>query len=610
MMIASSGQQPSTFGSHSFWGAIVSIRYISPTGSGTGDGSSWANAAKISQLSTMISKAGPGGQVLLAADQGAYYLKSSIAITASGADEAPVTIRGVDAAGQDLAAQIIGTRNVAAGIDGLEVFRLGAGANNLTFENLDFTNVGNGAFRVAGDLKNLVLRHMDATNVQRFFENLISSTNKTATIDGLTIQDVEVRGYSKGAIHLQYDTHNVLIEGVIGDSEKQAHDDFAMGVMLEGSVHDVIVRNTSMDNSYNSTDAYWNGDGFATEGRVYRVRFENTSASGNTDGGYDIKSTDTVLINAYASGNKRNFRFWSDSITMVDSTGVDPHRQGGTGSEAQVWLADNAKAVIADSSFLNTDGATVFELSSRALLTLQGDITYTGVGATYSKTWSGSQIVVSAEPAPATTALTASLSIDQALDGDAAANTIDGGVGADSVRGMDGNDLVLGGAGADDVNGNVGADTVRGGDGNDAFVRGGQDNDQVYGDAGDDPHVNGNKGNDLVYGGIGNDTVYGGEGADTVYGDEGADWVSGDLGNDILYGGRGADRFLFRTGSGADWVADFNAADGDRIQLAVGTAYTVASVGGQPVITLTGGATIGLAGVASTSFSSDWVVFG
>jgi serralysin len=180
--------------------------------------------------------------------------------------------------------------------------------------------------------------------------------------------------------------------------------------------------------------------------------------------------------------------------------------------------------------------------------------------------------------------------------------------GDDTIIALDGNDTVSGDDGNDDVNGNVGQDIVVGGTGNDT-VRGGKDNDTITGGDGDDGHVNGNIGDDIVLGGAGRDTVYGGQGADTLYGEAGNDLLSGDLGNDVMYGGAGADRFTIRAGGGADWVADFNAIEGDRIQLAPGTAYSVSSYQGQVVIDLGGGDMLALSGVASSSFSSSWIVF-
>jgi Ca2+-binding RTX toxin-like protein len=194
------------------------------------------------------------------------------------------------------------------------------------------------------------------------------------------------------------------------------------------------------------------------------------------------------------------------------------------------------------------------------------------------------------------------------IGGSIAPEVISGYGGNDVIVALDGNDTVSGDAGDDDVNGNIGDDRVSGGDGAD-IVRGGKGNDTIWGDAGNDPHVNGNIGDDLVYGGAGNDSVFGGQDQDTLHGGDGSDLLSGDRGQDILYGDAGADWFFVGAGSGFDWAADFNPGEGDHILLAVGTAYTVASVDGQAVIDLGNGDALGLAGVAAASFDPGWIVF-
>ena len=197
---------------------------------------------------------------------------------------------------------------------------------------------------------------------------------------------------------------------------------------------------------------------------------------------------------------------------------------------------------------------------------------------------------------------------NDSIDGDAGGDSLSGGAGADLMRGLDDNDTLDGGAGDDDINGNLGADIVRGGDGAD-IVRGGQGNDTVLGEAGDDVHVNGNLGDDQVFGGTGNDTLFGGQGSDTLSGDAGDDRLSGDLGSDVLIGGAGADRFVAARGSGLDWVADFNAAEGDRVLLAPGTAYTLTTISGQVALSLGGGDMLGLVGVTAVPLG-EWVLFG
>ena len=56
----------------------------------------------------------------------------------------------------------------------------------------------------------------------------------------------------------------------------------------------------------------------------------------------------------------------------------------------------------------------------------------------------------------------------------------------------------------------------------------------------------------------------------------GNDWISGDRGSDTLTGGTGADTFHSFSGAGTDIVTDFNAADGDRVQLDAGIVWRLA----------------------------------
>ncbi len=113
------------------------------------------------------------------------------------------------------------------------------------------------------------------------------------------------------------------------------------------------------------------------------------------------------------------------------------------------------------------------------------------------------------------------------LTGNAAINALDGNAGANLMQGLGGNDLIRGG---------LGNDRVEGGDGNDRLL--------------------GQSGRDLLFGGNGNDMLWGGGGGDRL---------SGDLGNDTLRGEAGADQFVFARPIGADLVADFRSAEGDRL---------------------------------------------
>ena len=123
--------------------------------------------------------------------------------------------------------------------------------------------------------------------------------------------------------------------------------------------------------------------------------------------------------------------------------------------------------------------------------------------------------------------------------------------------GRDGNDTFISGAGNDRLYGDNGDD----------FLSGGAGNDNLFGGYGTNT-LSGGVGNDSLYGGNDTDTLNGGDGNDVLYGGGGNDILTGGLGDDYLVGQFGADSFVFINGdTGTDRIADFNAADGDVLDL-------------------------------------------
>jgi hypothetical protein len=345
---------------------------VTPAGGGTRDGSSWANAGTLADLPKLV-KRGPS-TVWIRADLGSYPTSGPVILTARSG--AALTIKGVGPDGRAAKPLITGTRTTPyapSGAAGAEVFRLMAGASNLRFESLAFANVGNGAFRIGGDVSGLTLQDITATNVYRFLEDNVSGSATSASITGLTVRDVQVTGFSRSVVRLAYASSDVLLEDVTGDSQRQSGDDFAIGVHLDGSTHDVTLRRVSMANAHNTRTAYWNGDGFATERGVSDVRFEDTSATGNTDAGYDIKSGSTTLVRAKAADNKRNFRFWATDTSVTSCTGAQPRTRGGTGSQDQVWLEGGAQVTMTGCTFTDSSPSSIgFSVGAGAGLTVTG----------------------------------------------------------------------------------------------------------------------------------------------------------------------------------------------------------------------------------------------
>jgi Ca2+-binding RTX toxin-like protein len=215
--------------------------------------------------------------------------------------------------------------------------------------------------------------------------------------------------------------------------------------------------------------------------------------------------------------------------------------------------------------------------------------------------------------------------------GDAGSNTIDlgampalGSGGDNTVMGGAGDDTILGGAHSDYLHGNAdddeisaggGSDTVRGGQGSD-WLHGNAGDDIIFGDLGDDV-IHGGQGRDVLQGGLGADTllgdlgddiVRGGQGDDIIFGGDGDDFIAGDRGDDTLTGGAGADTFYSFGDAGLDLITDFNAAEGDRLQIEAGTAYSLSQVGADTVVMLAGGARVILSGVELVALPEGWII--
>ena len=144
---------------------------------------------------------------------------------------------------------------------------------------------------------------------------------------------------------------------------------------------------------------------------------------------------------------------------------------------------------------------------------------------------------------------------DDHIDGGVDADTIFGNIGDDTIIGAEGSDSIEGGYGDDLVYGGYGPNVpdvvnIRDDQGDLApdngrdFINGGIGNDTLFG-MDDDDTIFGGQDNDLIDAGIDDDEVSGGSGNDTITGGQGADSLSGN-----------ADRDLFLVGGPEDGIGD------------------------------------------------------
>ncbi|HEY1386003.1 MAG TPA: calcium-binding protein [Dongiaceae bacterium] len=516
----------------------MAILYISPTGSGTHSGSSAANAGTLKDLQGFIKKAGPGGEVRLLADKGTYHVTNEVTLSAGGASGAPVTIRGVSSSGATMSATFTGTRASTwkPGLaNGEELFRLIAGANHLKFTDLTAKNFGDGIFRVAANITDLSVNHVNAANVTRFIETMPSSPATTASVSWLKVENSSVAGYSKNAIRLGYNSNNITISHVTADSMKQDGGLVMAGLMLEGTVHDVLLDHVTMKNNYGhgSSGEYWNGDGFLAERGTYNIKFVDTYASGNTDAGYDIKSNNVTFLRAASTGNTKDFKLWGTNVTMTDSVSTNPKYFGGTGKTSHLFLASGAKVTLDNFAHTDSVGNEVFDMG----------------------------------------------------DGGSTLKLVNTALPSASVMHL-GNNSVIQLPNGLYVNGTPGADMMAGGSGNDTLIGGKGNDTYIVNASGDKPVEEGTEGTDLVkttlgsytlgnsveklsYIGTGNFTGTGNTSANTITGGSGNDWLTGGTGNDTLTGGGGADTYVFRRGDKQDTI--YNADSGGTDTLLFGS---------------------------------------
>jgi Ca2+-binding RTX toxin-like protein len=310
----------------------------------------------------------------------------------------------------------------------------------------------------------------------------------------------------------------------------------------------------------------------------------------DTGGGDDL-----IIVKASATGDRIRIDGGQGADVIFGGRGIETYVVDSAGDRVVVAAPDGMHTVVASVSFALPDNVQN--------LVLQSGATRGGGNA-----------------------------LDNAITGSDGRNLLEGVEGQDTLQGAGGDDTIFGGAGSDSLTGDGGSDYVRGEDGDDrltggdAFddLHGNMGNDTVSGEAGgdwvvggkDNDLLSGGDGDDLVYGNLGADTCEGGPGADIVRGGQQDDILRGGDGNDILFGDRdadtisgeaGADIFSTHGDAGLDRVLDFRIAEGDRVQLLPGTKYTLAQVGADTVISMTGGGQMVLVDVQVSTLTGNWI---
>lgn len=352
--------------------------FIAPSGSGTGN--SWADAASIDDLPSLVRRVGPGGVIHIRADEGDIYdlSEKTIKIDAGGTERAPIVIRGSRSDGGEGYAKLKSGRTLwtlpesseaitdtSQWNHGGDLFVLTSGTRHITFETLDLQQAGN-AIKIVDALRGLTIRNCKGYNLRRFLE-----VDGKIDVSDVVVSHVAVVGFSKHCFRCRGTGQNWLFEAISANSGRQDRDNFAVGLGIYGQAHGIVVRDSEFANCHDSYNRYWNADGISSEEENYDILIENVVCRGNTDGGVDLKSSNTIVRNCQFLDNKINVRIWSD-VTLVNTITKSAHLRGGVGYAAHVGTYANKEV----KGNLRIDGIKMLEQNPEvSLFSLGGEDT-------------------------------------------------------------------------------------------------------------------------------------------------------------------------------------------------------------------------------------------
>lgn len=154
----------------------------------------------------------------------------------------------------------------------------------------------------------------------------VIETYSTSTYRNITCSGLVGKGIKREGIRLRGTVENVTIENfkLIHEDKPNAFPHLPEGIHVEAGKN-ITIRNGEAAGfrMIVSTGKYTNGDAFATEQAVKGITFQDTTGRDSSDGCYDLKSYDTVMINTTALRCARNYRLWSTGtgqlMTSIDA---------------------------------------------------------------------------------------------------------------------------------------------------------------------------------------------------------------------------------------------------------------------------------------------------
>jgi hypothetical protein len=217
---------------------------------------------------------------------------------------------------------------IAAGGEPVYLVRSGG-----VYRGVRASEVGNGLFLFNEPVSHVLIADINVAGGYRVIENSAAPEQVAAGCVGLHVRGARARNLERSFARIRYDSHDGVIEDVSASGMlTTGRRDLPVGICFADTAHDFRIERCVMRGfQWKRKDSqYWNGDGFSTERGNARFLFRQCAAWDNSDGGFDLKSTETLLDDCVSGRNARNFRLWS-SIRATRLTSLDPVKIGGIG---------------------------------------------------------------------------------------------------------------------------------------------------------------------------------------------------------------------------------------------------------------------------------------
>lgn len=211
--------------------------------------------------------------------------------------------------------------------------------DHAAYRHVSARDVGNGLVVLDRPTSGVVVDDVRVDGGYRVVENTGIDRSAAACV-GLRVSNVTATNLRRGFARIRYDSRDGSFADITasGMLTTGAHD-LPCGIAMADEASDFrFDRCTMRGFRWKRKDRqYWNGDGFSAERGNRRLIFRNCAAWENSDGGFDLKASDSLLDDCLSGRNARNYRLWS-SIRATRLTSLDPIKVGGIGDTVHFAL--------------------------------------------------------------------------------------------------------------------------------------------------------------------------------------------------------------------------------------------------------------------------------